>query len=195
MSYTMIHTAEQIDHKLDLINENKNLLPYPYDSGTAFPTSLENVGDGSFLTTGITTASADLFLNDCSLPAGTYTASLEVTDIIHTTRVVTNHGFSLKIVIDGTEQPPSFTLSAAKAVRVYLVVPRNKTTENLLLKPQIEASATKTDWVPYMDKIGNYVDERFNSVNTKLRVLDNKINDNDSSSMLAFMDLVEIIEA
>ena len=42
------HTAESINHKLDLIDENKNLLPYPYK--TELPTGLIDVGDGSILT-------------------------------------------------------------------------------------------------------------------------------------------------
>jgi hypothetical protein len=174
MSYTLIHTAEQIDHKLELVNENKNLLPYPYK--TAFPVGLEDVGDGSFLTTGNTTSNAKIFLNDCSLLAGTYIASLEVTDITDSHETVTNPGFGLKIVIDGTEQPASFTLSDVKVASVYLAVPDGCSTKNLLIKPQIEASAEKTDWVPYMDKIGNYVDGRFNSTNTKIKVLTERLN-------------------
>ena len=83
---------------VEVIEKNKNLLPYPYDDNTTFQASLEDVGDGSFLTTGETTASAEIFLNDCSLPAGTYVSSVKVTDIIDS-KTVTNPGFSLKIKI------------------------------------------------------------------------------------------------
>lgn len=37
MSYTLEYTAEQINRRLDLINENKNLLPYPYKYDTTLP--------------------------------------------------------------------------------------------------------------------------------------------------------------
>ena len=47
MSYILQHTAESIDRKLGLIDENKNLLVYPYNS--TLPSGLEDVGDGSIL--------------------------------------------------------------------------------------------------------------------------------------------------
>ena len=112
--------------------------------------------------------------------AGTYTASLEVTNIVDLIGTATNPGFSLKIIIDGTEQPASFTLSTTKAARIYLVVPNGCSTKNLLIKPQIEAGDKKTDWVPNMDKIGTYVDRRFNGINAKLKPI------------LELMDCIEI---
>jgi hypothetical protein len=181
-TYTLEYTAEQINRRLDLINENKNLLPYKYDNDTVFPASLEDVGDGSFLTTGELTTNADIFLNDCSLPAGTYIASLEVTDLIDSLATVTNPGFSLKVVIDGEVQSDVFSLAEEKSALVYLAMPAGCATKNLLIKPMIREATTEAVWVPYMGKIGNYVDERFNGINAKLR------------DVLALMQLIEIVE-
>lgn len=173
MSYTLKHTAEELDYKLDLINKNKNLLPYRYD--TVFPAWLEDVGDGSLLTTATGTgASADkLFLNTCVLPAGKYTIGIDVTDIAE--QVTYNSGFSLEVVgadsvIASTNSANSttFELIAETVVEVYLNVPASFDVD-LLIKPQIEEGTEKTTWVPYMHDIGSYVDERFNSVNAKLR--------------------------
>ncbi len=177
MPYTLQHTAEAIDYKLNLIDKNKNLLPYPYP--TTFPAGLEDVGDGSILTTAVVGATEkEIYLNTCVLPAGNYAVSVDTTDIIDTTKPVTNPGFSLILktadeanidVSDG-----SFELTTSTSVKVYLRVP-NVFSADLVVKPQIEEGTEKTAWVPYMDKIGNYVDERFNGTNTKIKVVADSI--------------------
>ena len=166
MSYTLKHTAEELDYKLDLINKNKNLLPYPYS--VKFPTWLDDVGDGSFLTIAAGTGTRVL-LNTCILPAGKYTVSIDITDLAE--QSVSNSGFSLDVVSAGESLATSgntFELSTETAVEVYLNTATNVATD-LLIKPQIEEGEEKTAWVPYMHDIGSYVDERFNSVNAKLR--------------------------
>jgi hypothetical protein len=166
------HTAEELDLKLDLIDENKNLLPYPYDM--SLPAGLEDVGDGSILTTTTSTTGSTILLKTFSLPAGTYTTSIEVADIIHGSAIV-NPGFALEIV-GATITAEQFTLQAETTISVSLVVPRG-VTSGIVVKPQIEAGSVKTNWVPNMDKIGTYVDRRFNSTNTKIKVLDNSVNE------------------
>ena len=166
MSYTLKHTAEELDYKLDLINKNKNLIPYPYSA--KFPTWLEDVGDGSFLTIAAGTGTRVL-LNTCILPAGKYTVSLDITDLME--HDVTNSGFSLDVVSAGESiaiSGTTFELGTETAVEIYLNTTTNVATD-LLIKPQIEAGEEKTVWVPYMHDIGSYVDERFNSINAKLR--------------------------
>ncbi len=183
MSYTLQHTAEAIDYKLNLIDKNKNWLPYPYEYTPALPTGLEDVGDGSILTSANTTTVQRILLNTCSLPAGKYTVSLDITDI--TEIPVTNSAFSLEVTGTAVSKTTNssgivtLNLDTTTAVEVYLNIPSRFDTD-LLIKPQIEEGETKTTWVPYMDKIGKYVDERFNSTSTKLK------------NVLAFMKLVEI---
>ena len=187
MSYTLNYTAEQIDHKLNLINENKNLLVYPYSAD--FPVGLEDIGDGSILTTANAYTSQEILLTTCTLPAGDYVASLNITDLAEKPVDTTNFALVIKrnsAVIAATKSysPPTigaFKLDIEAVVEVYLSVPAGFNT-NLLIKPQIEAGTEKTTWVPYMDKIGSYVDERFNSVNAKLR------------NVFTLMNLIEIIE-
>jgi hypothetical protein len=167
MPYTLQHTAEAIDYKLNLIDKNKNLLPYPYK--VTFPAGLEDAGDGSVLTTAKVSSSKEVQLASYALPAGTYTASIDVTDIIDTTKAVT--GFKLKITGASVSSSGQFTLAAETTIQVSLVTPTSGFDTGLLIKPQIEEGSEKTAWVPYMDKIGTYVDERFNGINTKLKVL------------------------
>lgn len=183
MSYTLQHTAEAIDYKLNLIEKNKNLLPYPYEYMPTLPAGLEDVGDGSILTSAKTTAVQKILLNTCSLPAGKYTVSLDIADI--TEVPVPTSAFSLEVTgtaVSATTDSSgiaTLNLDTITAVKVYLKI-HSEFDADLLLKPQIEEGENKTTWVPYMDKIGNYVDERFNSTNTKLK------------NVLAFMKLVEI---
>lgn len=174
MSYTMIHTAEQIDYKLDLINENKNLLPYPYEYDSTLPSGLEDVGDGSFLTTADIKSSTTVTIKypntNFSILKGTYTISIEVTDVMGNSS--SNLGFSLQInskeYASGSQLPLS---SETIITTVALKIPSN-TAKNLVIKPMIRKAEIEDDgWVPYMDKIGSYVDERFNSINAKLKVL------------------------
>ena len=172
MPYTLKHTAEELDRKLSLIDENKNLLPYPYK--TALPVGLEDVGDGSILTTDVSSPEERVLLNTRVLPAGKYTVSLETTNIIdEITTAVANPGFSLEItaagaVIANADSSASIELSAETAVEVYLNVPAVFDT-NLVIKPQIEPGEEKTGWVPYMGTVSSYVDERFNSTNAKIK--------------------------
>jgi hypothetical protein len=170
MSYTLNHTAEQIDRKLSLLTENKNLLSYPYKY-TTFPVVLEEVGDGSFLTTSVALpdgAENKIFLTTCALPAGEYTSSVIVTDL---TEKLVDTQFSLEIA---GYSGPTFKLDSETTVEVYLNVPTSFDT-SLLVKPQIEAGTEQTSWVPYMKNIGSYVDERFNSTNTKIKTVANSI--------------------
>lgn len=196
MSYKLKHTAEEIDYKLDLVDKNKNLLPYPYD--VLFSAGLEDVGDGSVLTTGIRCeeSGSSVLLATRSLPVGKkYIVSLTATDLIDTT-VIEQHGFELKvnfgdtsvIAKKDTEFMADLDLTAITGdekgeivITVYLTIP-TVFTNNVLIKPQIEESrvladgqlqTTPTAWVPYMKSIGSYVDERFNSTNAKLRILSN----------------------
>ena len=121
MSQTFLYTAEEIESRLRLIDENKNLLPYPYTYIKGLQSSLEDVGDGSFLTTGEATTAEDIFLNDCILPAGDYISSLKVTDIIDSSETTPNPGFNLKIIIEGEVKTASFKLSAEKTAKVKQV--------------------------------------------------------------------------
>jgi hypothetical protein len=101
MSCKLRHTAEAIDHKLDLITKNKNLLRYPYTTDLVdgrLPLGLEDVGDGSILTTDVTTPEGEFVFTTCALTTGKkYTISLDITNIVD--EVVTNSGFSLKVVL------------------------------------------------------------------------------------------------
>lgn len=184
MSYKLNHTANEIDYKLDLITKNKNLLQYPYTEHLAI--GLENVGDGSILTTKVTTpANQEVIITNCTLTTGKkYTISLDVTNIAD--EAITNPGFSLKIVPDGKEPITTnnfivLDLSSETAVvsipiAVYLITPATFDS-GIVIKPQIEEGDTKTAWVPYMKNIGSYVDERFTSTNAKIKVLKSLIVD------------------
>lgn len=172
------YTAEQINHRLDLINENKNLLPYPYEYDSTLPLGLEDVGDGSFLTTtdikSSTTVTIKYPNTNYSLLKGTYTISIEVTDVMSNSS--SNLGFSLQInskeYTSGSQLPLS---SETIITTVALKIPGN-TAKNLVIKPMIrKAEIEDNSWVPYMDKIGNYVDERFNGINAKLKVLNKTV--------------------
>ena len=192
MAYTLQHTAEAIDHKLSLIDENKNLIEYPYRtnlSNHALPNGFEDVGDGSILTVSqVGSSGARFLLTTCLFPCGKkYTVSIRMTDIEE--KPVVNAGVALEIVIEGkdpifayaTETGYSqFNLSeivgdTAVSAQIYLNAPAGLPA-GLLLKPQVEAQNPEnadpekpTVWVPYMKTIGSYVDERFNSTNAKLK--------------------------
>ena len=71
------HTLEEIDYKLDLIDKNKNLLPYPYtypDGSSDYleKNVCEDVGDGSFLITpaSIPANGKSIYLTDVTLTPG-----------------------------------------------------------------------------------------------------------------------------
>lgn len=168
MSYTLKHTAEELDHKLDLIDINRNLLPYPYN--ITFPASLKDVGDGSILTISNTSSKETIFLTASALlPAGNYTASIEVENAEE------NPGFKLSIKdandIDiSLTDSGKFTLVNDTVIKVSLTTPENGFSSGIVIKPQIEVGE-KTAWVPYMRTIGSYVDERFNSTNARINAL------------------------
>jgi hypothetical protein len=168
-TYTLRHTAPVIDDKLDLIDENKNLLEYPYN-GT-LPAGFEDVGDGSILTPANTDAATSFTLTNCPLLAGKYTFSFNVTNIAEES--VSKSGFLLKV---DEQTSGTLPLDTNKTVTVELTVPKISGAR-LLIKPQIEeyTDGTATDWVPNMDKIGTYVDRRFNSTNAKIRVIQEQI--------------------
>lgn len=195
MSYTLNHTAEQIDHKLNLIDRNKNLLPYPYN--TDFPAELADVGDGSILisATNIPTLSENILLNTCSLPAGKkYIISLSVTNLVNEVSVQ-DHEVRLVVAITGKDlitltKDTAYEIldlsSETEPVTMEVYIGNGTPTVNAdsLIKPQIEEAqelesgelqTSPTAWVPYMDKIGNYVDERFNGTNAKIKVITDAI--------------------
>ena len=203
------YSAEQINHRLSLIDENKNLLPYPYDDlyYANLPADLINVGDGSILTTVRSGGSVStLLLNDCVLEGGkNYIISLNITDILE--KVVDNSLFSLKVTCDADESFTKDNITGSDILKlstkaddttttilIYLNIPATFEA-NLLIKPQIEVqpiindtpSESPSDWVPNMDKIGTYVDRRFNGTNAKIKALD--------SALHEFLDCIEIVEA
>lgn len=209
MPYTLLHTAEAIDYKLNLINKNKNLLPYPYNTDflVELENVLENVGDGSILTTDVSTRESrkEILLNTCNLSAGKkYIISLDITNI--TDEAITNSAdFSLKVSIAGkdpvsTDSFEVLDLSAETeeaSAAVYLIAP-TAFVAGLLIKPQIEEvqvlengqeQVSPTKWVPYMKTIGEYVDERFNSINAKIKLLNKQLED-----LAKLVDIIEIIE-
>jgi hypothetical protein len=169
MSYTLKHTAEELDHKLDLIDINRNLLPYPYN--ITFPASLKDIGDGSILTMSNTSSKETIFLTASALlPAGNYIASIEVENAEE------NPGFKLSIKdandIDiSLTDSGKFTLVNDTVIKVSLTTPENGFGSGIVIKPQIEAGTLKTNWVPYMRTIGSYVDERFNGTTARINAL------------------------
>lgn len=188
-SYKINHTAEAIDLKLNLINENKNLLPYPYKA--TFLAGLEDVGDGSVLTVTAHSRGQSFLLTPTGLllPEGTYTASIEVADLVDITEVITNPGFELEITGATVDAAGQFTVDGNTPISVSLKMPSAEFATNLVIKPMIrKADDTDTTWVPYMKDIGNYVDERFNSTNTRIRVLEQQLTDLIESLSLAYTD-------
>lgn len=163
---------EELSRKLSLIDENKNLLPYPYEANISSYTGLEDVGDGSILTTS-TTSSKKIPLKVFSLPKGTYTTSIEVADIINGT-AFTNTDFTLNIAGATVDDSGQFELRSESTIAVSLNVPSD-VRAGLVIKPMIRKSGTAADWVPNMDKIGTYVDRRFNGTNAKIRVIQEQI--------------------
>lgn len=202
MSYTLQHTAEAIDYKLDLIDKTKNLLPYPY-TGT-FQNGFEDIGDGSILVNVDPSWTSEIILIDeanFTLPANTstedgttcvYKISLTATDITEASTELINR-FSLKVTkTDGTVYKHNdinkgvFILNSESPVKVSLLVEAGVKASNLLLKPQIEEIVVKEDevptatsWVPYMKTMCSYIDERFTSNNAKLNVLNNYLIEQD----------------
>ncbi len=212
--YILKHTAEEIDDKLNLIAENKNLLPYPYED--TMPAGLTDVGDGSILTSASSASETKLLLNDCELPIGNkYIVSINITNILD--EVISDSDFSLEVVTAGKEAitiNDSAVLDLSQETTpvvtlVYLNIPDSFNTE-LLIKPQIEVQPINEDgtpseeptfWAPNMDKIGTYVDRRFNSLNTKFAEVIKKVNllmsvsnftEEQLNKMINFLDSIEL---
>jgi hypothetical protein len=174
MAYTLQHTAESIDHKLGLIDENKNLLPYPYEYD-GLPADFTDVGDGSFLTSERETGTVErISFKTFPLPVGEYDVNLFVVTIFD--EVVANHGFKLFLLSeDGTKNVlfnNKVSIEGSEQAIVALLEIPSSFGANWLVKPQIvKAGEDSTTWVPNMDKIGTYVDRRFNSTNAKIKAL------------------------
>lgn len=181
--YILQHTAEAIDRKLDLIVENKNLLEYPYNS---FPAEFTDVGDGSILVP----ARDDNYdyysttLASFILPAGTYTLSMTSSDpltdqlkddfdcTIAALRPGTSDVFASATRNCSSEDPDiTFTLSEETSVDVVLYTNASPPSTDIILRPQLEKGSEITSWAPYMSTVNNYVDERFNGLNAKIRAL------------------------
>lgn len=178
-------TSAQINRRLSLIAENKNLLQYPYKN--TLPDGLTDVGDGSILTSGAYSKQQNALITTHDLPAGSYIASLAITDIKENPSMMS--GFVLKVTANGTTYTTTSQSNDAKKTFVDFNLPENSTVSvtldipnnviiGLLIKPQIEKNTDDgqpSDWVPNMDQIGTYVDRRFNGTNAKIKVLDEKI--------------------
>jgi hypothetical protein len=128
-------------------------------------------------------ANYQTFLNAIILPAGTYTISLEVTNILKPEITITDTPLSL-VLFNNDTQASEATISSGSPVTIELDKETNFTVSlvntgmlaaNLVIKPQIEMGTEKTNWAPNMDKIGTYVDRRFNSLNAKIKVLTNLV--------------------
>ena len=199
MAYTLQHTAESIDHKLSLIDENKNLLTYPYVTSTVsvgytaledVADILEDVGDGSILVKkqpGEEYGDIEVLLvadANSPLTAGKkYVVSLNITDILENTTILS--GCELIVRVDNSEKVRTTNIieldlageDENKAILVFLKVPASAE-KGLLIKPQIEEykeNEIMGVWSPNMDYIGTYVDRRFNGTNTKIKVLADRI--------------------
>lgn len=184
--YILQHTAEAIDHKLDLIVENKNLIEYPYDTeATGFPSEFIDSGDGSIIVPASSSGYADysIQLATITLPAGTYTLSISGTNLdgqvsngvsgnLSVAASLADQAICSASINSGVDPENVFSLSTESTVIISLYT---GTIENLdhdvILRPQLEKDDTSTEWVPYMKDIGSYVDERFNGLNTQLRAL------------------------
>ena len=185
--YILQHSANEIDNKLNLINENKNLLPYPYKvdgNVIEFPDGLKNVGDGSILVTAA--AGQDLPVTQLgdplTLPAGTYTVSFETVDVLDTAKQVSvnySNTNTIKVFIYiNNEYYTDLCLGSDLVVinldqesTIELTLSNYADGQSYIIRPQIEAGSEKTPWVPYMKDIGSYVDERFNSLNTRFNTV------------------------
>lgn len=178
MSYMLKHTAEELDLKLDLIDENKNLLPYPYVDSGRFPACFEDVGDGSILTItpGDSNSHYEIELKTVGL-TGAYKVSLDVVDILETSTKVgstfalgflDNEGTPFEVVEQNNPKTINFPAQYPCTIKL---ISNGAFDANLLIKPMIRKADTTADWVPNMDKIGTYVDRRFNNTNAKIKVL------------------------
>lgn len=179
MSTITSFSAQELRDKLDLIDLNKNLLPYPYITGIELPKEIEDVGDGSFLTTNTTVSEKNIFLTEFTLEKDCkYTVSLDVTDALtNLQKDYIDHGITFEITYNNDTNSFSSVNSTmglntmgVTSYKIYLKIPEGLPA-GLLIKLQIEKGDTQTVWVPYMSTLGNYVDERFNSTNAKLRLL------------------------
>lgn len=179
MSTITSFSAQELRDKLDLIDLNKNLLPYPYITGIELPEGIEDVGDGSFLTTNTIVSEKNIFLTEFILEKDCkYTISLDVTDALtNMQKDYVDHGITFEITYDNNNKSfPSVNSTmglntvGVTSYKMYLKIPEGLPA-GLLIKLQIEKGDTQTAWVPYMSTIGSYVDERFNSTTARLRLL------------------------
>jgi hypothetical protein len=215
--YILQHTAEAIDHKLDLIVENKNLLEYPYDSNEGIPAEFIDVGDGSIIVpdtkTGHEAYYTRLSKSSIILPAGTYTISNTSINLL-TGKTYTCEPCWIDVKKTGTgtvlarvpcaNTSRTFTLSRETSVDVFFDIKAAKQVyPGILLRPQLEKGDTATAWVPYMKNIGNYVDERVNGLSTEIRALlnstkksitigDTSLTEKQLIKILAFIDSIEL---
>lgn len=186
MPYILQHTAEAIDDKLNLIDKNKNLLSYPYKTGLtndALPLGFSDVGDGSILTSATAVNEFTILLNTFMLTVGKkYALSISITDIADTDatalvdtgcslRVTTSEGITVETTavdyldLTGT----GGDINGEISVTAHLIVPKDFN-KGLIIKPQVEEvidGRPVAIWVPNMDKIGTYVDRRFNGINAR----------------------------
>lgn len=170
--YELNHTAEAINYKLSLIDKNKNLLPYPYNT---LPETLIDAGDGSLITTDIIPEN-QVLLNTCPLSAGKkYIVSLDVRNFKE--EPISDHGVELLINGDPVDNDNIIDLSDSESsvsVSVAVQIPTS-CVAGYIIRPQIEEAGdgqtSSTSWVPYMVTLCDYVDKRFNSVNTKIKIL------------------------
>lgn len=177
MSYVLQHTAEAIDDKLSLIDKNKNLLPYPYQTEAAsdasplvdYKEALEDIGDGSILTSGSTVGQdiVAIILNTCKLYAGKqYIISLDITNFSDGAALELIPSFELSIV--SQEETPIVNHTADSSNNfteiinladktgefvcdVILFVPTNFDT-GLIIKPQIEEAQLDAGNQPILEK-------------------------------------------
>lgn len=196
IEYKLSYAAEEVDHRLSLIDLNKNLLPYPYI--TDFSTALNNlvltdIGDGSIMIEGVILANTPektVLLNSCLLDVGTYTASISSAD----------SNIFLKVAVSDVEynitENQTITITEPSLVTAHLVIKNNDSDESIVIqkvtiKPQIEKGDTVTSWKPFMSTINAYVDNRFSSTNHKFDVLDNKKVDKIEGKTLSTNDFTD----
>ena len=190
MATNLNYTAEQINRILYLVDEtkkkNKNLLTYPYNAEVFsgdFSDYLEDVGDGSILITKEPNMQIDILLQEVLLSRDKkYVVRLTTTGILEDNVKDTsnckliikyNEGNEDRTVVSttGEAELDLSDLSGQPVILVYLSIPA-EVDKGLLVKPQIEEYDNSTGvWVPNMDNIGTYIDGRYDSLNTKFKVL------------------------
>ncbi len=135
----------------------KNLIPYPYATGTEtrYGVTFTDNGDGTITANGTATDNSIYMLRYYSIPlkAGTYNISGLPSDGSTTSfiiQIATRSGFAKNVTsINGT----SFTLDEAVSdLIVQLVVFKGFNANNLVFKPQLEIGEIATEYEPYRRK-------------------------------------------